>query len=213
MKSTPHFLLLLPLAGAMLAGCATSGPAPMIEPPIAPVSVACAPPGGAGGRPVQAGAAEQSLERVQVTADPENAGVIMSRGWRKSREGDRDATIALFDLALARADTDTPVDRIHWSYGWAMFNLEDFGCALAHFNEARKAAPDQVRWLPQTMAVTYWRLGDRDTAVRWYDHAARNEPGCWADPKTAGRCTRAWLPPERRALSELFAAWKRFRVG
>jgi tetratricopeptide (TPR) repeat protein len=197
----------------LLAGCAVPGAAPMIEPYIAPISAVCPPR--AGGQVVTArgDTAEQAVDRVDVTADPDNAGVLMSRGWLKSRDGERDATIMLFDLALSRADTDTPVERIQWSYGWAMFNLHEHACALAHFDEARKAAPDQVRWVPYTLAVTYWQLGERDTAIRWYDHAARNEPGCWMDARAAGACSRYWLPQERRALRELFAAWKRFRVG
>lgn len=201
------------MIGALLAGCAVSGPARMIEPPIAPVSASCVAPAGAHARAANTGAAEQSVERVVITADPEDPGVLVSRGWGKSRDGERAATVALFDLALTRADANTPTDRIHWSYGWAMFNLKDYACALAHFDAARKAAPDQIGWVPHTMAVTYWQLGDRDTAIRWYDHAARNEPGCWIDAKSAGRCSRHWLPQEKRALRELFAAWKRFRVG
>lgn len=212
MRPSPHFLLPLSLVGTLLAGCALPGAAPMIERPIAPVSTACMPRSG-NIAAAPAGAAEQSVDRVVVKGDPGDAGQIMSRGWLQSKEGNRDATIALFDLALTRPDADTPAERIHWSYGWAMFNLRDHACALAHFNEARKAAPETTRWVPYTLALTYWQLGDRDTAIRWYDHAARNEPGCWNDAKAAGTCSRYWLPQEKQALRELFAAWKRFRVG
>lgn len=201
------------LVGMWLAGCAATSTAPKLDYPNNPVAVACA-SAARGNLPARpAGDAEQALDRVVVTAAPEDAGVLLSRGWIKSREGERDATVALFDLAMTRADADTPIDRIHWSYGWAMFNLKDYACALAHFDEARKAAPDQVRWLPQTFAVTYWQMGDHDAAVRWYEVAARNEPGCWIDARAAERCSRRWLRPERRALGELLTAWKRQRVG
>lgn len=201
------------LAGVLLASCAATIPAPKIDSPIAPVRVACAPAARADLTARPTAEAEQAVDRVVVTAAPEDAGVLVSRGWYKSRNDERDATIALFDLALTRADANTPVDRIHWSYGWAMFNLKDYSCALAHFDAARQAAPDQVRWLPQTLAVTYWQLGDHDTAIRWYELAARNEPGCWIDARAAERCTRGWLRPERRALGELLTAWKRKRFS
>ncbi len=200
------------IAAALLAACAAPGPPPRVMPPIAGVSAACAPrtvPVQSSGK---AGEAEQSVERVVVSADPESAASLVARAWERSRNNDRDTTVALFDRALTRRDGSMTVDRIQWSYGWAMFNLRDHRCALAHFEEARQAAPDQVRWLPQTLAVSYWQLGERDVAVRWYDEAAKNEPGCWIDAKAAARCSRHWLQQERRALGELLTEWKRWRI-
>jgi len=207
--SFPSILLLAALA--LLAACAGTGSTPKTLPPIADASVACPSRTSPVLFPAAAGEAEQLLERVVVSADPESATSLVARGWDSSRGNDRDTTVALFDLALTRPDSNTPADRIHWSYGWAMFNLHDHRCALAHFEQARQAAPDQVRWLPQTLAVTYWQLGERDAALGWYDEAARNEPGCWIDARAAERCTRRWLRQERRALGELLSEWKRRR--
>lgn len=208
----PHLFLSSTFV-ALLDACAINGAPAMVEPTIAGVSTACASrPAISAERPVQA-AAEQSLERVVVSAAPESATSLVDRAWDKSREDDRAVAVALFELALTRPDSNMPVDRIHWSYGWAMFNLNDHACALAHFDLARKVAPERVRWVPSTFAVTYWQMGQRDIALRWYDEAARNEPACWIDARAAERCTRHWLRPERRALGELLTAWKRKRFA
>lgn len=185
----------------------------MVESPIEGVSAACAPRAAVSQVNAVQVAAEQSLERVVVLADAERATSLVGRAWDKSRKDDRAGAVALFELALTRPDSNMPVDRIRWSYGWAMFNLNDHACALAHFDLARRAAPEQVRWVPFTFAVTYWQMGARDVALAWYDEAARNEPGCWIDARAAERCTRHWLRPERRALGELLTAWKRKRFA
>lgn len=210
MKVTSRTLFLLLALCALAAGCAGTSAPPFAGPSIAPASVACAPPA-APGRP-PAPAAEQTVARVLVSADPETATSLVNRGWDKSRDGERDAAVALYELALKRPDSNMPAERIQWSYGWAMFNLQDHTCALAHFDAARQAAPEQARWVPQTFAVTYWQMGERDVALRWYDEAAKNEPGCWIDAKAAARCTRHWQRQERRALGELLTAWKRQRL-
>lgn len=146
-----------------------------------------------------------------VSADPESATSLVARAWDRSRSEDRDGTMRLLDLALTRPDNNTSTDRIHWSYGWAMFNLKDHRCALAHFEQARQAAPEKISWLPQTFAVTYWQMGEHDIALRWYDEAVKNDPDCWINAKAAAQCTRRWLQQERRALGLLLTAWKQKR--
>jgi tetratricopeptide (TPR) repeat protein len=182
-------------------------------PSIDGVSIACASGAIANTSGGNAASPEQLIERVVVTAEPESAAALTSRAWERSKVGDRETTVALFDLALLRADDNVPTARIQWSYGWAMFNLKEHACALAHFDEARKAAPDDYRWVSYTYAITYWQMGQRDVAIDWYETAAKNEPGCWIDAKAAERCTRHWLRQERRALGELLTAWKYHRLG
>jgi tetratricopeptide (TPR) repeat protein len=205
-----HHLLLFAVV-ALLTGCANTGTSPERMPPIASVSTACAVRVVSDVHIATSRVAEQSVERVVVTADPESATSLVARAWDHSRAGDRERTMKLFDLALLRADNNMPVDRIQWSYGWAMFNLNQHRCALAHFEQARLAAPDQIRWLPQTLAVTYWQMGEREVALRWYDEAAKNEPACWISAKAAEACTRHWLRQERQALGHLLTAWRRKR--
>lgn len=195
---------------AFLGGCASSTSTRWVGPPIPGVGTACAPRAETK-HFAEAGEAEQSMGRVVVTAAPESATSLVSRAWDKSRTNDRAGTVALFDLALTRPDSNQPIDRIQWSYGWAMFNLNEYSCALAHFDQARQSAPTQINWVPYTLAVTYWQMGARDVALRWYDESARNEPRCWIDARAAERCTRHWLRQERRALGELLTVWKRKR--
>ncbi len=211
MKTCWQYSFPLVVLATLLAGCAGTGTAPLVAPPMEAVSTACASRAAPDTVSARAAEVEQSLERIVVSADPESATSLMARAWDRSRSDDRDGAMKLFDLALTRPDSNTPTDRIHWSYGWAMFNLNDHRCALAHFEQARQAAPEKISWLPQTLAVTYWQMGEHDVALRWYDEAAKNEPGCWIDAKAAERCARHWLRQERHALGLLLTAWKQRR--
>lgn len=157
--------------------------------------------------------AEQALPRVVVSAASDSASSYVERGFRKSLQGDRDGAIAAFERALAHTEPDLEADRMRWSYGWAMFNAKDYRCALAQFEQARRIAPQQVSWLPQTLAITYWQLGEHENAIAWYHVAATGAPGCWADARSAEACTRHWQRAERRALGEVISAWKQWRVG
>lgn len=155
-------------------------------------------------------AAEASAP-VVVSAQSDPADELIERAWRKSLEGDRGTTMRLFARALNRTDATWRTERIHWSYGWAMLNLGDYDCALAHFERARSLDPAGASWLPHTLAVTYWLKGERDTALEWMDRAANADLGCWASAKSAERCTRRWQQKERKAMGELLHArreWK-----
>ncbi|MEQ1518075.1 MAG: tetratricopeptide repeat protein, partial [Usitatibacteraceae bacterium] len=153
---------------ATLAGCAATTYPDLNRQPLPRIAESCGPRGTVAS-PVSAGTAEQVVERIQVTADPESAGSLVSRAWDESLAGNRERTMALYDLALQRADNSWPRGRIEWSYGWSMFNLREHACALAHFEEARVSDPTFVQWVPYTYAVTWWQLGQRDLAIDWYD--------------------------------------------
>jgi tetratricopeptide (TPR) repeat protein len=194
----------------LLPACATLESPRTPLPPLPPLTAACmqldAPA-------VNPASAENALpdERVTVTAQTDHADELIERGWRKSLEGDRATVIRLYARALNRTDATWRTERIHWSYGWAMFNLGDYACALAHFERSRQLDPSTAAWLPQTLAVTYWQLGQRETALEWLDAAAHAEPGCWADARAAVQCTRHWQAKERRALGELLHARKEWK--
>lgn len=153
-----------------------------------------------------------ALDPVTVSAKTDHADELIERAWKKSLEGDRATVMRLYSRALNRTDATWHTERIHWSYGWAMLNLGDYACALAHFERSRSLdASSAAPWLPQTLAVVYWLSGEKDTALAWFDRAANADPGCWADATKAERCTRHWQPKERKALGELLHArreWK-----
>jgi tetratricopeptide (TPR) repeat protein len=155
----------------------------------------------------------QKVDRIEVVADPESAASLVARGFALSLTGDIAGTNTLFNLALRRADTATPANRVRWSHGWAMFNLRRHECALAHFTAAYQANPDDARWAHYTYAVTYWQMGNKERAVQFYAEAVAQEPECWRDIKTSIRCTGRWRNQEKRAWGELFAAWRRHRVA
>ncbi|MBL8522178.1 MAG: hypothetical protein JNN20_00675 [Betaproteobacteria bacterium] len=210
MKIIPLFSVVAALSLVFVAGCATTE---RNMPPIPTALAACTLPPLVFRAPVEIAPAEQSVEKVVVRAELDSASSIVERAWDKSLAGDREGTIALFNLAASHPRSNLTVDRILWSYGWAMFNLRDYPCALSRFEEARQAAPNQDSWVPQTLAITYWQMGQHDIAATWYDVAAKGAPACWSSAKAAESCTRHWLKSERRALGELVTYWKAKRYS
>lgn len=155
--------------------------------------------------------AADARERVTVSARTDHADDLIERAWKKSLEGDRGTVMRLYARALNRTDATWRTERIHWSYGWAMLNLGDYACALAHFERSRSLDPASATWLPHTLAVTYWLEGEREIALEWFDRAVNADLGCWASAKSAERCTQRWQPKERKAMGELLHArreWK-----
>jgi tetratricopeptide (TPR) repeat protein len=155
--------------------------------------------------------AGDAVDRVTVSAQTDHADDLIERAWKKSLEGDRGTVMRLYARALNRTDATWRTERIHWSYGWAMLNLGDYACALAHFERSRSLDAANATWLPHTLAVTYWLKGERDIALEWFDRAANADLGCWASAKSAERCTQRWQPKERKAMGELLHArqtWK-----
>ncbi|MBL8519345.1 MAG: hypothetical protein JNK75_01620 [Betaproteobacteria bacterium] len=206
----PWRLLLLSSA-LLLQACVTAPDERIALPDLPPLTPACVQFEAPQAASAAQGAA-QPLERVTVRAPTDPADALIERAWQKSLEGDRATVMRLYARALNRTDATWRTERIHWSYGWSMFNLGDPGCALAHFGRARDLdAAAAESWLPQTLAVTYWQMGAHDTAQHWFDSAARANPGCWSDARKAEGCTRHWQPKERKALGELLharRAWK-----
>lgn len=155
----------------------------------------------------------QKVDRIEVVANSENAASFLARGFALLLNGDIAGTNALLNLALKRVDTATSANRVRWSHGWAMFNLRQHQCVLAHFAAAYQANPDDARWAHYTDAVTYWQTGDRARAVQFYEEAVAQEPECWRAINTSIRCTSRWRNQEKRAWGELFAAWRQHRVA
>ncbi len=181
---------------------------------IAPIETACKGVGAVAATSTAVSANTQQIDRIEIVADPESATSLVARGHALSLTTDDTAgTDALFKLALSRADINTPASRVHWSHGWAMFNQKQYPCALAHFAAAYQANPDDARWAHYTYAVTYWQLNDRLNAIRFYEEAVSQEPSCWRDVASGIRCTGRWRNHQRRAWSELFAAWKAHRIA
>lgn len=197
-------------AAAFLAGCA-SGPAP--EPPAYPsVTIASSCPHSAPNTVDAARAASSSELQTETliasTSPSRTARVLLDEAYAHALDGNRAEAIRLYDLAVRFPDNDRPIDRVQWSYGWGMFALNDYACALARFEAAREAAPTNTSWLPHTLAVVYWRMGDKPRALDWYGVAVRNMASCWADPKNVATCTKRWHRHEQRAILEVNAAWR-----
>ncbi len=206
-------LLPILVIAAAVSGCASTSSQKPPEFPTLNVATVCpAPPrGSAVTNPPTEAPFTETL--VAAAAPTRTARHFVDLAYLAAQDGNRDEAIRLYELAVRFPDNDRPMDRIQWSYGWGMFALGEYACSVARFEEARKASPDTVTWLPQTLAVAYWRMGERQRAVDWYNVAVGNLASCWANMKSAAYCTRFWRPHEQRALFEVATAWRaeRFR--
>lgn len=211
MPLAARFILLSVVA--LLFGCASSPSARLPEFPKTKVETDCLSPSSAVAFESKLSATPNADALIAAVAPSLTARYFVGEGYLAAADGDRREAIRLFDLAVRFPDNDQPIDRVQWSYGWGMFALGDYACALARFEAARQASPDTIAWLPQTFAVVYWRLGERQRAVDWYAVAVQNSAACWVDPRSAAHCTRRWRPYEQRTLLEVTVAWRaqRFR--
>jgi tetratricopeptide (TPR) repeat protein len=193
---------------ALVGGCAnTESP---VKPAYPTYRVATACPTPSGSVPAKSVTTDAPFtESLVASATPtRTARDLVGPAYLAAQYGRRDEAIRMFELAVRFPDSDQPIDRVQWSYGWGMFALGEYACAVARFEEARRASPDTVSWLPQTLAIAYWRLGEREVAVDWYNVAVGNLASCWANLKSAAYCTRSWKPHEQKALFEVATAWR-----
>ncbi len=208
--------VILVVSSVLLWGCAQSTRPSVPAFPTVRVATACksvAPVARAPAAATNSDALPNAEVLVAAAAPSRTARYFVGEGYLAAQAGNRAEAIRLYDLAVRFPDNDQPIDRVQWSYGWGMFALGDYACALARFEAARQASPDNITWLPQTLAVVYWRLGDQPRALDWYAVAVRNLSSCWADNKSAAYCTRHWRPAEQRALLEVTAAWRAQRFS
>lgn len=141
-----------------------------------------------------------------VKAHPENERLRLGRGsalalMHRRADAERD-----FQAALARHPERA---HTHWSYGWALFNVGDDACALRQWQQAAKISGGHPYWLPYAVAESYWRLGRRQLALRWYGAAVRSQPSRWGSVASIRASTygRNWSDEQRDMLIEMFHAW------
>jgi tetratricopeptide (TPR) repeat protein len=200
-----QFLLIPSTVILFMTGCATQpNPNPnLVRVPIPNVAQSCA----ISATPtLETNTGSPPTDRIAVTAQPVDAATLVNLGYESAIAGNREDAVRRYELALKWPDNNWPTHRIQWRYGWAMFQLGDYGCALARFEAASKEDPQAKPWMAQTFAVTWWQLGQRDLATDWYNEAIRNDPSCWREVKSAAQCAQCWRPMEKRALAELLHA-------
>jgi len=137
---------------------------------------------------------------------PDDPNLLADRGFAYAMLGYRRPALADFEKALALDPNNL---CIHWSYGWALFNLSDYGKALSEWNHVIGHTPRRPWWVGHTLAICYWQLGDRAEAVKYYDEAVQRNPGRFSTKRGLMGYTDFWTEKERAVIGAVFDAWDR----
>lgn len=108
----------------------------------------------------------------------------------------RDAAETRYQRAVdAAGDDPKKLRHVLWSRGWGRLYSGDNDGALADWRDAARLHGGKPEWLPHTLAVGYWRRGDRSVGMQWFEASelARSDAGKHG-PKLAG------LPQIARSL-------------
>lgn len=162
---------------------------------------------------MHAGPGNQARFRRQlndtINRNPRNSFALVHRGYLLHASGDIDEGDRDFQRVLdLTADGTDPVNRRRalWSLGWSAYNEGHPAEAVDYWRLAADLHGGQPSWYPYTVAVGLWTLGDQETALAWFDVAARSQPD-WTLQAGVARRTGHWREPERQAMDALFQAW------
>lgn len=137
---------------------------------------------------------------------------LAQRGMMFFLQGVRTRGQRDFDRAFAIGEPGSPQLRYaHWSYGWAMLSIGEHATAVSHWQRAGDLHPGNPEWLPATLAVGLWSMGERETALAFFDVAAREQPGRWGSAEAVNATTAGWRPNERLAAQSLHDHWRSLR--
>lgn len=163
-------------------------------------------------QPGMNGRMRESLNRT-IRQNPRNLAALIQRAYLfhasgDLEEGDRDFLRA---LELGR-DEPLVQRRALWSLGWSALNRDQAPDAIEYWRLSIALHGGRPFWQPYTLAVAYWQLGDRETALAWYAAAAFSNPDWRTAEGVASRGTH-WRDKERAAANALFAEWSARRGG
>lgn len=94
--------------------------------------------------------------------------------------GDRAAAEARYQHAVdAAGKNDKRLRHVLWSRGWARLYSGDNEGALLDWREAAKLHGGKPEWYPHTLALAYWRAGQRAVGMQWFEASqlAKSEDG------------------------------------
>lgn len=151
--------------------------------------------------------AQAAFIDAAVSRHPHNERLRLGRGSAYALMGRRAAAERDFRVAIK----DHPGHaHDHWSYGWALFNLGEDGCALAQWRRAAALAGGHPYWLPYAAAESYWRLGRQRLALQWFAAAVRSQPSRWGSEASIRASTygRNWSDAQRSMLIDMLHAWQ-----
>lgn len=143
-----------------------------------------------------------------IRQNPHNVAARVARAYQLKNAGALDRAREDLDRAADAAAPGSPQARhVFWSRGWVSYDLGDYPAALADWHAAIAAHGGRPFWAPHTLALLYWTVGDRETALAWYEAAVATNPAWGHDEGFVDR-TDHWRPEQRATMEAAYAAWK-----
>ena len=156
-----------------------------------------------GGRAQLKAAIEASLRK-----NPKNSAALTHRAYYFNDMGDTQRALRDFDAALAASTAGSAQARhVYWSRGWARYDTGDVDGALQDWQEAGRLHGGTPHWLPYTLALGHWIIGDREAALRWFDIAVASDPVLATDDGLREKI-RNWDERQQVNMLALHDAWK-----
>lgn len=156
-----------------------------------------------GGRARFKSALEASLRK-----NPRNSVALTHRAYFFNEMGDTQRALRDFDAALAASSPASVHARhVYWSRGWARYDSGDVPGALADWREAAKLHGGSPHWLPFTLALGYWTIGDRELALRWFDVAVAAQPAFATEEGLREKISK-WDERQQENMMALHEAWE-----
>ena len=156
-----------------------------------------------GGRARFKAAIEASLRK-----NPRNSVALTHRAYYFNDTGDAQRALRDFDAALAASDADSVHARhVYWSRGWARYDNGEVAGAIADWRDAAKLHGGSPYWLPYTLALGYWTMGEQEEALRWFDMAVSSQP-VFATGEGIREKIRHWDERQQQNMMALHQAWK-----
>lgn len=156
-----------------------------------------------GGRARFKAAIEASLRK-----NPKNSAALAHRAYYFNDTGDTQRALRDFDAALAASDAGSVQARhVYWSRGWARYDNGEVAAAIADWREAARLHGGSPHWLPYTLALGYWTMGERDEAFRWFDIAMASHAAFATDEGIREKISK-WDERQQENMMALHQAWK-----
>lgn len=144
---------------------------------------------------------------VAIMNNPNDAFALSQRAYMRSIAGDLAGSEKDYLRALESADKKTVTYRhVLWSLGWAKFNMGDDKSAIDYWGQAEQHHGGSPYWLPYTVSLAYWRLGEKELALVYYAMAV-NSDLAWGLPDKVLQKTHHWKDGEKKVHGELFAEY------
>ena len=152
------------------------------------------------------GRMRESLNRT-IRHNPRNLAALIQRAYLFHASGDLEEGDRDFLRALELGKDEPLVQRrALWSLGWSALNRDRAPEAIEYWRLSIALHGGRPFWQPYTLALAYWQLGDRETALAWYDAAAFSDADWRTADGVASRGTH-WRDEERAAVAALFVEW------